>query len=123
VLQSLSLLFYVAAAAGAGGIGLLWVATVAEHLLGSMATVALFTLMMDASEPEHAGTDYTLLACAVVVAMGLASFTGAAVADSAGYAISFGVGFALSLAGCLMLVGALDRRAGPARLQPVWAAV
>jgi MFS family permease len=123
VLQSLSLLIYVAAAAGLGGIGLLWAGTVAEHLLGSMATVALFTLMMDASDPEHAGTDYTLLACAVVVAMGLASFTGAVIADAAGYATSFAVGFGLSLAGCLGLVRALDRRRGPVRLQPVWSAV
>lgn len=123
LLQSLSLLFYVAAAAGFGGLGLLWAATVAEHLLGSMATVALFTLMMDASDPGHAGTDYTLLACAVVVAMGLASFTGAAVADAAGYATSFTMGFGLSLAGCLVLVRALDARRGPERLQPVWTAV
>jgi MFS family permease len=107
-------------AAGLGGIALLWAGTVAEHLLGSMATVALFTLMMDASDPEHAGTDYTLLACAVVVAMGLASFTGATIADAAGYVTSFGAGFALSLAGCLVLVLALDSRRGPARLQPVW---
>ena len=88
-----------------------------------MATVALFTLMMDASDPEHAGTDYTLLACAVVVAMGLASFTGAVIGDAAGYAASFAVGFGLSLAGCLVLVRALDARRGPQRLQPVWSAV
>jgi MFS family permease len=122
VLQSLSLLFYLAAAAGLGGLGLLWAGTVAEHLLGSMATVALFTLMMDASDPEHAGTDYTLLACAVVVAMGLASFTGAVIGDAAGYATSFAVGFGLSLAGCVVLVRALDARRGPERLQPVWTA-
>lgn len=120
LLQTASLLLYVAAAAGAGGIGLLWAATVAEHLLGSMATVALFTLMMDASDPEHAGTDYTLLACAVVVAMGLASFAGATVADAAGYATSFGAGAVLSLLGCLALVHALDARRGPARLRAVW---
>ncbi|HWJ05207.1 MAG TPA: MFS transporter [Steroidobacteraceae bacterium] len=120
LLQTSSLLLYVAAAAGAGGIGLLWAATVAEHLLGSMATVALFTLMMDASDPEHAGTDYTLLACAVVVAMGLASFAGATVADAAGYATGFGAGAVLSLLGCLALVHALDARRGPARLRAVW---
>jgi MFS family permease len=120
LLQSASLLFYVAAALGLGGIGLLWAGTVAEHLLGSMATVALFTLMMDASDPEHAGTDYTLLACAIVVAMGLASFTGAAIADAAGYGASFMTGFGLSVLGCLALVRSLDRHRGPERLQPVW---
>jgi MFS family permease len=123
LLQSLSLLFYVAVAAGMGGIGMLWAGTVFEHLLGTMATVALFTLMMDASDPEHAGTDYTLLACAIVFAMGLANFAGAAIGDAAGYDASFTVGFVLSLVGCLVLVRSLDRAHGPARLQATWTAV
>jgi MFS family permease len=76
LLQTASLLCYVAAAFGIGGVAMFWAGTVAEHLLGTMATVALFTLMMDASDPEHAGTDYTLLACAIVVTMGR-QFTGA----------------------------------------------
>ena len=120
LLQSASLLFYVAAAHGIGGLAMFWAGTMAEHLLGSMATVALFTLMMDASDPEHAGTDYTLLACAIVFAMGLANFTGAAIADAVGYAPTFLAGFVLSVAGCLVLVGSLDARRGPVRLQPVW---
>jgi MFS family permease len=101
---------------------MLWAGTVAEHLLGGMATVALFTLMMDASDPEHAGTDYTLLACAVVFAMGLANFTGAVLADATGYLPAFVTGFVLSGAGCLTLVRSLDARRGPARLQAVWQA-
>ena len=68
---------------------MLWAGNVAEHLFGGMATVALFTLMMDASDPGHAGTDYTLLACAIVFAMGLANFTGASIADALGYAPAF----------------------------------
>ena len=122
LLQSASLLCYVAAAHGIGGLGMFWAGTVAEHLLGSMATVALFTLMMDASDPEHAGTDYTLLACAIVFTMGLANFTGAAIADAVGYAPTFLAGFVLSVAGCLVLVSSLDALRGPARLQPVWKA-
>ena len=31
-------------------------------------------------------------------------------------------GFVLSVAGCLVLVGSLDARRGPVRLQPVWKA-
>jgi MFS family permease len=120
LLQTASLLFYVAAALGIGGIAMFWAGNVAEHLFGSMATVALFTLMMDASDPEHAGTDYTLLACAIVVAMGLANFTGASIADAVGYAPTFVAGFVLSGVGCLVLVSSLDRRRGPGRLQPVW---
>jgi MFS family permease len=120
LLQTASLLFYVAAAYGIGGMAMFWAGNLAEHLFGSMATVALFTLMMDASDPEHAGTDYTLLACAIVVAMGLANFTGASIADAVGYAPTFVAGFVLSGVGCLVLVRSLDRRSGPGRLQPVW---
>ena len=120
LLQSASLLCYVAAALGHGGLAMFWAGTIAEHLFGGMATVALFTLMMDASDPAHAGTDYSLLACAIVIAMGLANFTGAAIADAAGYGPTFIVGFCLSLVGCLALVRGLDARLGPERLQLVW---
>jgi MFS family permease len=120
LLQTASLLCYVAAALGLGGIGMFWAGTVAEHLLGGMATVALFTLMMDASDPEHAGTDYTLLACAIVVAMGLANFTGAAIADAVGYAPTFVLGTLLSGLGCVVLVRSVDAAGGPARLRRVW---
>jgi MFS family permease len=122
LLQSASLLFYVAAAAGFGGVALLWAGTVAEHLFGSMATVALFTLMMDASDPVHAGTDYTLLSCSVVVASGLANFTAASIGDAAGYFVSFVIGTAVSAIGCLTLVRSLDAGRGPARLQSAWTA-
>ena len=120
LLQTMSLLLYLAAAFGAGGMAMFWAATIAEHLFGSMATVALFTLMMDASDPEHAGTDYTLLACAIVVAMGLANFTGAVIGDAAGYGPAFFAGFVLSAVGCLFLVRSVDRGRGPERLARVW---
>jgi predicted MFS family arabinose efflux permease len=120
LLQTMSLLLYLAAAFGVGGTAMFWTATITEHLFGSMATVALFTLMMDASDPEHAGTDYTLLACAIVVAMGLANFTGAAIGDALGYGPTFIAGFVLSAVGCLFLVRSVDRGRGPARLANVW---
>ncbi len=118
--QSLSLLPYALAAAGLGGYAMIATGCIAEHVLGGAATVALFTLMMDASEPDHAGTDYTLLACAVVVAQGLASFAAAAIGQGFGYPILFGSGTLLSGVGCLLLVAAIDRGAGPARLGAVW---
>ena len=115
LLQTASLLCYVAAAFGSAVSAMFWAGTIAEHLLGGMATVALFTLMMDASDPEHAGTDYTLLACAIVVAMGLANFTGAThrrrrwATDP-----TFVAGF-LCLAGGLPRAGAQPRCASRAR--------
>jgi len=120
LLQSASLLPYAFAARGWGGDAMVWFACIAEHLFGSMATVALFTLMMDASDPEHASTDYSLFACAIVVAQGLAMFCGAAIADAFGYAPLFAIATALSGLGCIALVGALDLERGPARLATVW---
>lgn len=120
LLQSLSLLPYALAAAGYNTDAMVWLACIAEHLFGSMATVALFTLMMDASDPEHASTDYSLYACAIVTAQGLAMFSGAAVADAFGYAAVFGLAVGVSAAGCLALVTAVDRQRAPPRLQRLW---
>lgn len=105
-----------------GGGVLLVAACVGEAVVGGLATVALFTVMMDACDPAHAGTDYTLLACAVVVAQGLAALLGGAVGDLAGYRALFGCALALAVVGPAAVVRALDRGAGPPRLRPVWAA-
>ncbi|WP_019202689.1 MFS transporter [Tsukamurella sp. 1534] len=120
VAQTLAIGLYVVAAAGFGGYGLVVTATMTEHVLGGAATVALFTLMMDASEREFAGADYTLLACAVVGAQGLAGFAGGAVGDVFGYTAAFGTGMVLSGIGCAVFVRALDRGAGPESLT-TWA--
>ncbi|MGH8516180.1 MAG: MFS transporter [Panacagrimonas sp.] len=120
VLQTASLALYVACALQPGAKALLYGATTAEHLLGGMATVALFTLMMDASEPEHAGTDYTLLACAVVLSTGLAGVFAGLIGDMVGYAGAFGLSVLASGVGCLLLVARLDRGSGPRRLDAVW---
>lgn len=119
-LQTLSLLLYIACAVQPDSRMLIYVASTAEHLLGGMATVALFTLMMDASDPDHAGTDYTLLACAIVLGTGLAGLAAGLVGDTFGYAAAFGLSFLLSGAGCLVLVLAIDRGHGPDRLSAVW---
>jgi len=118
--QVASFALYVVAALGAGGIGLLWVATIAEGVLGTMATVALFALMMDASDPEHAGTDYTLLACVVLVVGMIANYCGAAIADAFGYATAFTTGAVLALAGCLALIWVLDRYQVSSRVALAW---
>lgn len=110
---------YIAAALGQGGVALLWAATVAEGVVGTMATVALFTLMMDVADPDHAGTDYTILASAVVLVGTLAGLAGGVTADVVGYAATFAAGAVLATAGCLAVVGWLDRRPLP-RLAAVW---
>jgi PAT family beta-lactamase induction signal transducer AmpG len=120
VAQAASFGLYVAVALGAGGIQLLWVATVVEGVIGTMATVALFTLMMDASDPEHAGTDYTLLASAVLVVGLIANFCGAAIADAFGYVSAFSTGAALALIGCLALIRVLDCNPISERMARAW---
>ena len=56
---------------------------------GLLHRTPLFTLMMDASDPEHAGTDYTLLASIVLLVGYAANFAGAAIADAFGYAAAW----------------------------------
>jgi len=118
--QSLTFVLYLAIALGWGGMGWLWWATVAEGVVGTMATVALFALMMDASDPDHAGTDFTLLASVVVGVGSLGGVVGGLVGDAWGYAWAFGIGTVLSALGCVALVAWLDRRPTHARVAQAW---
>ena len=119
--QALAFLPYIAAAMGMGGVGVLWFATILEGVIGTMATVALFTLMMDAADPDHAGTDYTLFACVVVAVTTPASFLAATIADASGYVPAFAIGAALAAAGTLVLVRRLDKNASSERVANAWA--
>ena len=119
VTQTASLALYLFASLGVGGFGLIVSASLAEHVLGGAATVAVFTLMMDAADRDHAGSDYTLMACAIVVVQGLAGFAAGAVGDLLGYPALFGASVVLSGIGCAVLLLALDRGIGPRGLATV----
>ncbi|MES2685133.1 MAG: MFS transporter [Pseudomonadota bacterium] len=116
IAQTLAVALYAAHAQGLGDAGLLKAAVVLEHILGGMATVALFTLMMDASDPAHAGTDYTLQASTIVIATGLAGVAGGLLGDALGYGAMFSIAVLLSGAGCALLLWALAVRRVPQRL-------
>lgn len=120
VAQAASYTLYIAAALGLGGVTLLWVATILEGIIGTMATVALFTLMMDASDPDHAGTDYTLFASLVVLMGFIGNFAGAALADAMGYATTFSIGTVVALLGTLAVVWIVDRKPMPGRVMLAW---
>lgn len=116
VAQTAAVALYALHAQGYGEALLLKSAVVLEHILGGMATVALFTLMMDASDPAHAGTDYTLQASAVVIATGLASAVAGFVGDALGFSALFAMSTVLSGAGCALLLWALAAQRVPPRL-------
>jgi MFS family permease len=120
IAQTLGMLGYVACALQPSSHLLIYVASALEHGLGSMATVALFTLMMDASDADHAGTDYTLLACAIVIGTGVAGIAIGLVGDWLGYVAAFLIAAVLSGSGCLLLIRGVDRGIGPPRLSAVW---
>lgn len=109
VLQALAIAGYIAPAAGFGGIEALAVACTLEHLTGGMATVSLFTLMMDSSRESSGATDYTVQACVVVIATGLASTASGVLADRLGYVRHFGVSALLAAAGVALAAIAFGR--------------
>lgn len=122
VAQTLSLGLYIVASLGIGGFSLVVTASVAEHVLGGAATVAIFALMMDAADKRFAGSDYTLVACAVVFAQGIAGLAAGIVGDMFGFTALFCVALVLSGIGCAVLLIALDRGVGPSGLKEVVAA-
>lgn len=80
---------------------LVHVAICFEHLVAGMATAALFTCMMDSCRPEHAATDYTMQASAVVIATGLGASVSGALAEALGYTGCFALASALAALGTL----------------------
>lgn len=86
------------AASGSLGAGL-WGAVLVEHFASGMATAALFTVMMDTSRADHAGSDYTLQASAVVLASGAAAGLSGLVAATIGYEGTFWAAAALGVVG------------------------
>jgi len=111
---------YVAAAMGMGGVPLLWLATVAEGVIGTMATVALYSLMMDSADPDHPGTDYTLLGSIGVSLATLGGIAGGLVGDHLGYATAFGAGAVVSVLGLVALVRWLDAHPFNQRVRQAW---
>ncbi len=117
VTQTLSLALYLVVASGVGGFWLVASASLAEHILGGAATVAVFTLMMDACGKGYEGSDYTLFACAVVGVQGAAGFAAGVVGDLFGFPTLFATALVLSGIGVVVMIRALDRGMGPESIQ------
>ena len=93
--QAVTLAMYV----GVASEGAEWVtlAVIAEHLFSGMATATLFTAMMDATRPAHAGVDYAVQASVPVIAAGAASVASGISADALGYPAHFSLSVVLAL--------------------------
>jgi MFS family permease len=86
---------------------------VAEHVTGGMATVSLFTAMMDACDRRTGATDYTVQASVVVFASGAASSLSGFAAEGLGYTAHFVVAGVLCVLGTLAMVPLYRRGTAP----------
>ncbi|MFN7143082.1 MAG: MFS transporter [Myxococcota bacterium] len=84
----------------------------AEHLFGGMATVALFTAMMDTCRGARAATDYTVQACVVVASTGLGAILSGFLAEPLGYAGHFTVSALVCLLGVALVAVYVPRAGG-----------
>lgn len=87
------------------GPGSIVAAIVVEHVVSGMATAALFTAMMDACRPGHAGSDYTVQASVVVLAQGLGAMASGWSAAQLGYVGHFALAAGLALVPLLVVAG------------------
>ncbi|MEK9712488.1 MAG: MFS transporter [Thalassolituus sp.] len=96
VCEALALLGY--ALIPAENMSFVWLAVIAEHLAGGMATAALFTVMMDRCREHNEAADYAFQSCLVIV-------TGMVAGALSGYSatlLGYGGHFALAAAFCLL---------------------
>jgi MFS transporter, PAT family, beta-lactamase induction signal transducer AmpG len=101
-----------------GGVDVITALVILEHFTGGIATVALFTSMMDVADPHTGGTDYTVQACVVVGAQFLGSFISGASAQALGYAAHFMVAAHVSALGIAVMVFAFPWRPARASSSP-----
>lgn len=99
VLQLLGIASYIVPAMGFGGRAALLAVSAAEHLTSGIATVTLFTIMMDVCGEAAAATEYTVQASVVVIATGTAATASGFLAKRIGYTGHFGASAALSALG------------------------
>lgn len=117
-LNACALSSYAALAHGWLDTSWLGLAIALEHVAGGMATVALFTCMMQWCRAGHEGSDYTLQASLVVVSTGLAHALGGISAHHFGYAAHFSVATVATLAAALLTGWVFPRLAPPGLAEP-----
>lgn len=83
---------------------LIYTLIITEHITGGMATVALFTVMMDRCREASAGSDYALQSCLVVLSTLFASSVAGFFAAQFGYAVHYYFAAALCAMAVLVLL-------------------
>lgn len=115
VLQGIAFIGWAVVAAYPGGSGI-WLVAVAEQMADGLATVALFTVMMDHCRRHHEGSDYTLQASMLLLASGLftlaSGFSAAAFGYSGHFLLAAGLSFAAIMPALYWGRGERDERAG-----------
>ncbi len=92
-----------------GEIVTVWLAVIAEHVAGGMATAALFTVMMDRCREHSEGADYAFQSCVVIITGMVAGALSGYSATHLGYVGHFSVA-ALLCAAAIVLVVMVSRR-------------
>ncbi len=87
----------------------LYAACLIEHFTGGLATVALFTLMMDMCREHDSATDYTLQASIVVLTSGAGAAFSGFIADALGYDGTFALSMGLTLGALPVIAWLLTR--------------
>lgn len=83
---------------------LIYALVIVEHIAGGMATVALFTVMMDRCRESSAGSDYALQSCLVVLSTLLATSLAGFSAASFGYSVHYLIAAVLCMIGFIVLI-------------------
>lgn len=107
IVHAAAMAAYALPAAGIGGPDLLGLLLLAEHFTGSIATVALFTVMMDRSDVRLGATDYTAQATVIVWITALGSAASGFLAAWLGWAAFYAACGAVCVVGAIALARAV----------------
>lgn len=112
-LQILGIAAYILPASSIGGLPMIAGVSAVEHFASGVATVSLFTVMMDTCTEGAAATEYTLQASVVVIATGSAAALSGFVAKHLGYVGHFSLSAAVSALGLAFTIWAWSTRRVP----------
>jgi predicted MFS family arabinose efflux permease len=108
LLQAVSIGTYLLPTFGITNLPILYLAAIAVQFSISMASTTVSTIMMDKSEIETAGTDYSIQASVLAFTGIAAAAISGVVAEAFGYRVVFALGVAIALLGVAIITIAFD---------------